>query len=287
MKKLLLTPFFISLSLYAKVIQKEVAYVHEGNLALRTSQQPAPLFSFGQFLVDKRNIQGFLSPEWLTSSQKYFSSFVPSMVYGFENNVALLVGVPFACKYKQETRRSSGVGDIFAQVEYGFHIHEGLTYVNKLTLVGGLTLSTGSARKNPPTGVGASSLFLGLTAHHRAIGWYYWISPGVNYWVPQNGIKPGVNFLYQAGLARNLYYVTEKQIITVMLEFLGSYTAKGAQGCTRQAATNLISLAPSLWVSTLHCILKAGVSIPVVQQSINRTDKDNYNAVLTLGYTFN
>ncbi len=301
MKKLLFVSFFISLSLYSKVIQKEVAYVHKGNLALRTSQQPAPLFCFGQFLVDKGNIQGFFSPEWLTSSQKYFSSLVPSMVYGFENNVAFLGGIPFAVKYKQETvgsyhlchpelvsgSKSSGVGDIFAQVEYGFYIHEGLTYVNKLTLVSGLTLATGSAKKNPPTGVGASNLFMGFTAHHRAIDWYYWISPGLNYTVPQNGIKPGVNFLYQAGLARNIFYLTEKQIITLMLEMLGSYTANGEQGGVRKTSTNTFSLAPTLWISTMHFILKAGVLIPVVQQSINPADKDNYKVVLTAGWTFN
>lgn len=36
-----------------------------GNFALPTSQQPGPFFSFGQSLIDKNQIQFYVSPNYL------------------------------------------------------------------------------------------------------------------------------------------------------------------------------------------------------------------------------
>ncbi|MFO2754928.1 hypothetical protein SCM16_12610 [Legionella pneumophila serogroup 1] len=56
-----------------------------GNFALPTSQQPGPFFSFGQSLIDKNQIQFYVSPNYLYYKNENYLTISPSMVYGLSN----------------------------------------------------------------------------------------------------------------------------------------------------------------------------------------------------------
>ncbi len=275
--------------MYGTIIRKETVYVHEGNLALRPSQQPSPLFSFGQFIIEKGIIQGFVNPLFITGSQTYYSSLIPAFVYGIEDYIALLAGLPLITKSKQGTASSSGIGDIFAQTEIFFFRKDYETYIRRMSLVCGLTLPSGSFSKNPSLGIGAPSVFLGLTAFQRGTKWYFWTSEGFTYNFPHNSTHLGTNFVYQAGIGRNVSYRADERIITFMLEFLGSYTsAKTLNGIKDKASSsNIISISPEIWISTYHVVFKAGGIIPLLQQTKGGPKKNNFTFLAVIGYTFN
>lgn len=295
--------FIFTLSLVGRepVERHDTIHLYEGNLALRTAQQPAPLYSFGHFLVDKGNIQGFLAPNWLFGPQKYVFSLTPQLKYGFTNNSALLVGLPAALKAKDTTTSMSGLGDLFWLLESAFHTKDTLNYIDAITLLVGSTFPTGkpnkspvisptgSPNRNPGLGFGAPSMFFGLTAHRRSIDWYYWLNTGATYIAPYQGTRTGSNFIYQVGVGRKIYAVSQKMIVTGMLEFLGLYTENDTLCKAKDPASgsNIISIAPVFWFSTMHFLLKAGVSIPVIQQVNNKADKNIYTATIVAGFTFN
>jgi len=47
--------------------EKEIQHIKEGNFALPTSQQPSPLFSFGQNILDKGDIQALAQKQTNTN----------------------------------------------------------------------------------------------------------------------------------------------------------------------------------------------------------------------------
>lgn len=262
--------FGVQLLAIATAVAFESPSVHlkQGNLALRTSQQPAPLFGFGQFLVDKGNIQLFGISSWQQQQHKNVGAITPRVIYGFTERLTAFADI---------VGNVRGFGDFEMQAEYLAYKNDTRTYVDKFTFVGALTWPTDTKFHCPTIGFGAPSAFAGVTVHRRAIDWYYWLSPGVQYVSPQSNEKRAWNILYQAGLGRNVYYKTDHAIVTLILEFLGLY---------RNAAStnNTLFLAPTFWFSTYHFTLKAGVSCPVLKQG---KGAGGYSALLLVGWTFN
>lgn len=287
MKKLFF--LFLHINSTHALVQKESINIREGNLAMRTSQQPAPLFSFGQITVDNGNIQAFLKPVFITDHQKFFSTLIPSVVYGVTNRLTLEIALPGAPKLKQRHACSSGLGDMWTELEYVFYEKPTPTYNNLISLVGIAYFPTGSASKCPPTGNGAPAIFLGIAARHRAIKWYYWLSPGFTYSFPNQGTHVGTNVVYQFGIGRNLAYISEKQIVTAICEVLGSYTTATSLHGVKDSSSrsNFISIAPEIWISSEHVIFKAGGVIPLLQHVHDSSHKNNYQISFILGYTFN
>ena len=76
MKKILFILFYVSVAFSRD--QEKVDHIIEGNLALPTSQQPSPLFCFGQNIVDKGDVQIFGDVDYLKGKNLKFSEFIPS-----------------------------------------------------------------------------------------------------------------------------------------------------------------------------------------------------------------
>ena len=97
-KKLFLALLITSLNIIYSRDQDTIEHVLEGNLALPTSQQPSPLFCFGQTVIDKGDIQAFIFEDTIAGKNKNFSEVIPNFVYGRNNNLALSGGIPIASK---------------------------------------------------------------------------------------------------------------------------------------------------------------------------------------------
>jgi hypothetical protein len=79
---------------------------------LPTSQQPAPLISFGYNTLDKNQTQFFLFADDFKRVGHEAIDIVPSLLYGLTDNLSVFLRVPNAPSYKDGKTRSSGLEDI-------------------------------------------------------------------------------------------------------------------------------------------------------------------------------
>ncbi|MFO8676630.1 hypothetical protein SC540_01940 [Legionella pneumophila serogroup 1] len=260
-----------------------------GNFALPTSQQPGPFFSFGQSLIDKNQIQFYVSPNYLYYKNENYLTISPSMVYGLSNKASFLVTVPVAASYRNETSRSNGLGDTYFQGEFAFYEHSNFRYVDQMTFVGGLTAPTGSVNKDPSIGFGAVSYFLGGTYNRMSVDWLAIASTGLNVITKHHGMKLGNQYLYQMGLGRNIKSKTGKYIFFGLVEVNGIYTGKDKfiGEVDPNSGGNLVNIIPSLWFSTKKLFFRLGVALPIIQTLNGEQNKIHYNPVATAGITFN
>ena len=169
-------------------------HLWQGNIALPTSQQTAPLFSFGQNLVDKGDILAFAEIDYLKGKNQTFAEVIPSFLYGINDNLALFIAAPIATKFNVNKHCSSGLEDMYVLLEYAFHNKETLRYNNQATVLASVSLPTGSTKKNPSTGLGSPSFFLGTTQSHLGIDWYIFASQGILLTTSHHNTKVGNEF---------------------------------------------------------------------------------------------
>ncbi len=193
---------------------------------------------------------------------KTFVDIAPGLLYGIRDNLSLYVEVPVAPILKLGDRRSSGLEDILVQLEYAPYSHNSQKANKQITLLSSIYLPTGSIRKFPPTGADSPSFFLGFTANYLATDWYLYTSYGGVITTEHDHTKAGSQFLYQAGIGKNIAYKTDQWIVTWMVEMSGNYTQqRKIDGIVNpNTGGNVILLGPSLWFSTSQFIMQAGVA---------------------------
>lgn len=265
----------------------ETSHVLQGNLALPTSQQPGPLFGFGQNILDKGDIQAFLYTNFQQGGNNSFTRCIPSILYGISDTCSLNVGTPIALRFRINNDHSSGFEDIFAQLEYAFFNQDGASYANQATIVANITFPTGSSGKISPTGSGTPGFFLGLTANHMTPDWYLYTSSGVILTTSDSTHEASSDFLFQWGICRNIYYVPSERIISCMIELFGAYgSGETIRFVGKSFGGKSLYLGPSLWFSTPRFIMQVGFAVPLVQSSQN-TFINNYIFALDIGWKFN
>lgn len=167
-----------------------------GNFALPISQDPAPLFSFGQNIIDKDQTMLFLFADNYAGVNKYYIDVIPALLYGITDDTSIIIGAPIA-KYKQDNNRSSGLEDAIIQLEKAFYAKSTSSFTEQATIVGNITLPSGSVQKNPSTGYGSPSFFLGATYSRMYVDWFLFTSHGAILTTAQDNTKYGNSFLYQ------------------------------------------------------------------------------------------
>lgn len=258
-----------------------------GNLALPTSQLPGPLLSFGQNIIDKQLFQAFFLAVKYAAKDGYETIAVPALLYSFSDFTSIFVNVPLAPRNRQGKSHSSGFEDLFVQLEHAFYTKESDNYLDQATLVANVTIPTGSTKKNPPTGFGANTLFLGATASRIATQWYYFASVGGVWTSSSHGTKFGNQCLYQCGIGKNIANIDD-WLLLWMVEFDGTYAAKDTL-CRlkdRNSGGNVIYMTPSLWVSSTHLILQLGAGYAIQQHLNGKQPRNRYLLALNLGWTF-
>jgi len=263
---------------------------HEGIFSLPISQQPGPMVSFGQNIIEKNQIQGFLFPTYLSASKpkQNYTNLSPSLLYGLSNKASLLLSFPVAINYTFENYHSSGYGDTSIQGEYAFYNQDTKKYSDIATIVGNLSIPTGSTHTIPLIGQGSASYLLGTTFNRTWVDWMFFTSEGVYQYRPAPHEKLSTQYLYQAGLGHNLHSIPDKYIFLALLELSGQYSKNSIQINTLNTFSggNHIVATPSLWFSTKKLILQLAISLPLTEQLTVPENQLNYNTSLSIAWTF-
>jgi len=150
-----------------------------------------------------------------------------------------------------------------------------------------ITVPTGSVKKNPPTGFGSPSLFLGGTYYHVLVDWFVFTSQGAVLTCSDHGTKFGDQFLYQFGLGRNIPS-PEGWIYAWMVEIDGQYNKKNRIDgvIDHDSGGNVIYATPSLWISSEEMLLQFGVSFPINQNLFGHQRKFDYALNFNFAWSF-
>lgn len=258
--------FLICLMLFSLPCEADEEPPKIGNFSLPASQQPGPLISFGENIIDKNETVLFLSADDYIGIEKHSVDVIPSILYGITSNLSVFINVPYAASYKNKQQQSSGFEDAFAQLEYAFYYHSTKSYVDQATIVVNMTVPTGSKQKNPPTGIGSPSYFLGTTFYRTYVDWFVFVSPGAIFTTTKNGTKIGNSYLYQFGFGRNIA-VINGWLLAWMAEIDGTYFQQSrVQGeVDSDSGGNMVFVTPSFWASTKKFVFQFGVGVPATQ----------------------
>lgn len=286
-RKILSLFLLIPSLIYAQKSEEEAQLAPLGNFSLPPSQQPGPLVSFGENIVKKGVTQLYLFADAFIGKNSYAIDLVPGILYGITDKFSFFFNVPFAPRDKDGRDHSSGIEDIFAQFEYAFYEESDSHSVTQATIVANVTLPTGSSRKNPPTGFGSTSFFLGTTFNRTFIDWFFFTSPGALLTTEKHKTQFGNQLLYQLGLGRYIPSPTG-WIFAWMAEFTGQYSWKNKiKGRTDpDSGGNVIYVTPSIWISSKKIILQFGAGYPVVQNLFGHQSKKFLSLDFNFGYTF-
>ncbi len=239
-----------------------------GNFSLPTATQIAPLISFGQLLIGNQALLPQLSGSYTRGHDSYSNVIAPNITYGIRDDLSVSFFVPFTPKSRSGTSHSSGIEDIFLQMEYGFYNKTCLDYTLLATIVGNVQFPTGSSSKNPRTGNGSFTYLLGTTFAYLSQNWYAFVSPGINLTTTYHRTKFGNSYLYQWGFARYIKQLSPPGcILDLMVEFDGTYVEKSKINGTTDpnSGGNSIFITPSIWLSSKHWILQWGIGFPLLQ----------------------
>lgn len=259
-----------------------------GNFSLPYSQQPWPLVSFGQNILDQGVMQLAVDSIAYLGGSNVYTIVDPYFIYGITDDFSLLLSMPISPQNIANSSHSFGLNDVTMQFEYAFYNYEKKISAHTATIVGNLTFPSGSANKNPPTGFGSMSVFLGATYNYTGLYWFSFASSGAvltTNWLGKREF--GNQFLYQFGFGRSIPS-PKKTIFAAVLEFDGTYTSKnkidGLQN--PNSGSNIIYLTPSLSASTEHLLFQAGIGYPIIQ-TLNGTQlKYFWSPEINFMYTF-
>ncbi len=259
-----------------------------GNLAFPVSQQPNPLISFGQNLLNKKQAQALFLTTEFKGKHEYFINMVPSILYGLRDDLSIFISMPIAVRYRQEHHHSSGPEDLIIQLEYSPWTGEHYTYYDQITLVGNVTIPTGSTKKSPNTGTGSNSFFIGGIFSRMAINWFYFTSYGGVLNATSHRTRYGNQFLYQYGVGRRICS-NKNWLFAWMVEFDGTYFERNKiHGKTdHDSGGNIIYVTPSLFIASKESLLvQLGMGFPIYQRLYGHQNRKEYLLALNVGWTF-
>ncbi len=191
-----------------------------GNFSIPLVTQVAPLVSFGQLLIGEQAFLPQVSGGYARSDDGYVSMVAPNGIYGIRDDLSLFFNVPFNPRSRSGSLESSGIEDIFLQLEYGYYSKNRKDYTLQGTMVANVQFPTGSSSKNPRTGDGSFSYFLGTTFAYMSYNWFAFVSPGANLTTSRHRTKFGNSYLYQCGFARYMEPLSsERWLFDFMVEF--------------------------------------------------------------------
>lgn len=260
-----------------------------GNFAVEGTMQVFPFLGFGENIIEQGDALIGVFPTWLVGEKQRFAEIIPSLLYGVRDDFSILWGFPTALSYKEEEHHSSGSADLFVQFEYAFYAKQKKTWTDELTIVASVFLPSGNECKVPATGLGSPNFFLGLTASHLSVEWYFYISGGGFFAPRYNNNKNGNRFIYEFGFGKNIAYNPDKWTMMWLVEFAGTYAQKSSFNGVFDNNTgfNRIFFGPSIFLSTQRIILQAGIAPVIFQHLFGEQLKTSFFTGISLSYKFN
>jgi hypothetical protein len=276
------------MSAYGRDIDTQIAPPAVGNFILPGSQQPGSFISFGQTLIGQNQTQLSLFTTDFGGSHNHEISLIPSIAHGITDQFTFTFAQPFAVDNQDHQNHSSGIGDSILQLEYAFYATSTRRFTDQATIVTSVSFPTGSTHQQPPTGFGSPTFFVGATFDRTYTDWFLFTSYGGLLTTQANNTQFGDQFLYQAGIGRNIVDIGTRWIFAWLVEADGEYDwPDKINGQTDpNSGGNTIFITPSLWVSSKHLIVQAGVGFPVVQHLFGDQSKSNYLLAMNLSWLF-
>lgn len=293
LKLFFLYSIFCAHVMFARMEKPKIEQIKSGNFALLPSQQPGPLISFGQNMLDQHDLQFFCYSTDLIGDNSNLTSIIPEFLYGIRDNFSILFELPIASVFQVNDEVYQGLQDILVQLEYA--VVDQVTYetTTQVTLVGNVTFPTGGKPSIHQQNFGSLSFhgvtfFAGTTISHMTTVWYPFVSVGAQITTTGQNTKLGNQILYQAGFGRNISSKPDKYIFNVLIEFDGTYKEKNQNNriIDQNSGGNQILLGPSCWFSTPHFTFQAGASWVVYQKLNGVQNKNSYCLAIDLGYKF-
>ena len=255
-----------------------------GNFALPGSQQPGPFVSFGQTLIGRNYLQlTFSTYSPYRDISGPFDTLNASLTYGVTDNTSLYFNFPVSADRQAGSRASHnfslGLRDISLQLEQAIYTAGNKRYQDQITIVGALLLPINDVTNvNIPEGYSPPSYFFGTTYNRTYVDWFGFVSPGFLFSTSHDGLRLGSQYMYQAGIGRNIFFVGEQSSLFGLLELDGNYTEKnrGFGADFADSGGNVITLTPSLTLSTQTLMVQVGIGFPVVQNLYGSQNKMDY-----------
>jgi hypothetical protein len=259
-----------------------------GNFSLPTSQQPGSLLAIGQTIVDKGQRQINLLLQSVQYQGGYETSFNPNFTYGFKDELAMQIVVPYYMQNKNIDLRSEGLADLELQFEYAYYNKDSKTYSDQGTALVEFLFPTGSTQKDPATGAGAMSALFGTTFSRTFVDWYVFGCLGFQLYGTDNGTQYGKAYIYDLGFGRNIAAKPSKWIFAWLIEIDGEYATADVINFMRDdnSGGNVIYVTPAIWYSTPHIIFQAGIGHAVYQRLFGDQQLYTYLYALDFSYTF-
>jgi hypothetical protein len=267
-----------------------------GNFALPTAQQVGPLFSIGQNILETNNLQLYGYFNHQRGEHTLLSQATPNVLYGLSDACSLFIGVPVTIKFKDCDIKTSGAQDFFVQTEYAFFdktMHDASMQATALAAIifpsgSGVNIKFPSVdERETSIRSNALSFLLGGTASYIGVRWYFFVSTGGLIVASRSRTKQGNQFLYQAGIGRNIGNPFGS-IFNWMIEFNGTYSwrDKANDMLAKNSGGNTLYISPSLWFSTDRLIIQLGIGIPVVQHLFGNQNKNHFTLACNIGWRF-
>lgn len=282
---------FFTLSLFSKS-EDTPPSLKEGNLLLSASQQPSPLFGFGQNIVDKHDFQLYFYTDYIKQKIKEQLDVMPGFLYGIRDNLSLYCNVPITGNLKTKKNEDAGCETVLpglsAQIEYAYFSKTFYDYALQATLVSALSGPNGSMIKQATTNRQTSTFFIGGTFSYLQVDWYFYSSLGGLFTIKTKSNNAlGDNFLYQSGLGRNLHH-SDKYTYLALVEVLGTkFKADVVEGeVDIEGGGNIIFIAPSFWFSSARITAQLGAAIPIYQKVSNSKNKYSYQIAFNGSWKF-
>ncbi len=281
--------FFYSIMVSCEIFSSEGEEPHcgLGNFALPASQEPGPLISFGENLIERNQVQIFLFSDAYLGQKKHSIDVVAEILYGITDDFSVFFNVPVAVSYRDGASHSAGFEDLFLQFEYAIFSRQSSCSSDQVTLVANASFPTGSRRKDPPTGFGAMAFFLGTTYNRTWVDWFCFTSYGAEFTTAHNRSRSGNEYLYQFGFGRNITN-TKDWILAWLVEIDGAYLEhdRDKGKIDPDSGGNVIYVTPSFWASSKDWILQFGLGYAVQQNLFGDQRRAGYLVALNLGRTF-
>ncbi len=272
---------------------KSIAVVHaiepnsvdQHNSSFLLFELPGPLFSFGQNIVPKGSAYLASSAYQQKGKNIEFTSLLfPRVVYGLRKDLSMLVSVPVAVNFNYSGFQSSGIQDVRVALEYQLFKKELGDGKLRMTVLGSLSFPTGSIVKDPPTGLGSTAFFFGTTQAYLTHDWYVFFSDFLYLTTKKNQNKFGNKFLYQAGIGKDFYSISQS-IITLMLECYGTVEGKDLlhNVLDFDSGGHTLYCGPSLLLASEKMYIQGGIVFPVIQKLNGKQNKISFFWGLSAG----
>ena len=220
----------------------------EGNYALPVSQQPGPLLSFGQNIINRNQFQLNAYNYYAYIFEQAAHNPSASFLYGITDSTSLLFNMPVASPAPVGERHTYFLPEVTLQLEHAFYDGGDASYQDEATVVGSLTLPVKSPAKVglPPNGYGSLGYFIGATYNRMYVDWVVFFSPGVLVNTSSDRLLFGTQYFYQGGLGYNIKSEPNRYIFLGLLELNGTYSQKDKFNGANQpdSGGNLVLLTP-------------------------------------------